>query len=307
MKKHSILISVYNGDSYIGDTLDSLAEHMNYPFVELIVYDDGSNDSTQSIIRENVERFSDLNIDYHCYFGDTNNGKAFGFSKLLELCSGDSISFLGADDCVTCNYVNAIKIFQANTDPYTILASSMLIADENLNVTSTRKPTSACNSAFYANTLPGGSLIFSKSIAEIIHPLPPQLANEDYWIQLHASYYKFAVVKQYLPIIIYRTHPSSSRSRDGNLLPIKILRSYRLNQRCTTMKLFASKISSSQSTSLLINLYYHGMKSCLFLSRIHIVFRIPLILFILPFFTFLGLCRRTFFDAKVMIFDLFLI
>ena len=86
----SIIVSCYNGEKYIGDTLNSLLIQ-SYTNIEIVVVNDGSTDESERIIKS----FLDKRITY---FKQTNKGQCaalnYGFSKSV----GSYIKFYDADD-----------------------------------------------------------------------------------------------------------------------------------------------------------------------------------------------------------------
>jgi glycosyltransferase involved in cell wall biosynthesis len=86
----SIIVSCYNGEQYIADTLNSLL-NQTYPQLEIIVVNDGSTDNSETVIKS----FADKRISYYY---QSNKGQCaalnYGFSKS----SGKYIKFYDADD-----------------------------------------------------------------------------------------------------------------------------------------------------------------------------------------------------------------
>lgn len=86
--KVSVIIPVYNAEKYLRKCLDSVfSQNIN---VEVIVIDDGSNDSSIQIINE----YSDVKLIQNL----SNQGPALARNKGIELAHGDYIAFLDADD-----------------------------------------------------------------------------------------------------------------------------------------------------------------------------------------------------------------
>lgn len=85
----SIIITVFNGEKYIKQTLQSIIDQ-EYPKLEIIVIDDGSTDKTASI----VEQFS-ADISYHY---QPNSGIAKGWNNGVEKATGTYLTFIDADD-----------------------------------------------------------------------------------------------------------------------------------------------------------------------------------------------------------------
>lgn len=86
----SIVVSCYNGEKYIADTLNSLLAQ-TYSNIEIVVVNDGSTDESEKVIKS----FSDPRIKY---FRQANKGQCsalnYGFSKSI----GEYIKFYDADD-----------------------------------------------------------------------------------------------------------------------------------------------------------------------------------------------------------------
>jgi glycosyltransferase involved in cell wall biosynthesis len=86
----SILMPVYNGEQYLRQAIDSTLKQ-TYPLWELVVVDDGSTDSTSTI----VQSYSDPRIRYTY---QENRGQAAALNHGLELARGEFITTLDADD-----------------------------------------------------------------------------------------------------------------------------------------------------------------------------------------------------------------
>jgi glycosyltransferase involved in cell wall biosynthesis len=92
--KISIALATYNGEAYIWDQLDSLANQTYLP-QELIVCDDGSVDRTLYW----VEKFAEIApFPVHIYRNEKPLGLADNFLRTASLCEGDLIAFCDQDD-----------------------------------------------------------------------------------------------------------------------------------------------------------------------------------------------------------------
>lgn len=86
----SIIIPVYNAESYIKKTIQSVLNQTYRP-VEIIVVDDGSTDQSA----ENIRQFQQPEVKYHF---QSNLGAASARNRGIELAKGEYLSFLDADD-----------------------------------------------------------------------------------------------------------------------------------------------------------------------------------------------------------------
>jgi glycosyltransferase involved in cell wall biosynthesis len=88
-KKISVIISVYNGENYLSNAIESVLQQ-DYDDKEIIVIDDGSIDGTQEVIRE----FGKKVISIY----QKNRGLGAGRNAGVKASSGDYIAFLDHDD-----------------------------------------------------------------------------------------------------------------------------------------------------------------------------------------------------------------
>lgn len=96
-RQFSIIIPVRNGGAFIGETLDSVSAQTNNDF-EVIVIDDGSTDSTVSVVKS---RMND-GLPILLITGD-QNGVSAARNSGLHKASGKIVLFLDADDLLERN------------------------------------------------------------------------------------------------------------------------------------------------------------------------------------------------------------
>lgn len=89
----SILIPAYNAAPWISDTIKS-ALNQTWPRKEIIIVDDGSCDGTETIAR----RFASKSVSV---ISRQNQGASAARNRALELCQGDYIQWLDADDLLS--------------------------------------------------------------------------------------------------------------------------------------------------------------------------------------------------------------
>ena len=93
--KVSIIVPVYNLESYIGNTLRSLLTQ-TYQNIEIVLVDDGSNDSSLSIIQDFASQDSRI-----IYTSQSNGGAAKARNTGLSLATGEFITFVDGDDMLS--------------------------------------------------------------------------------------------------------------------------------------------------------------------------------------------------------------
>jgi glycosyltransferase involved in cell wall biosynthesis len=85
----SVIISVFNGEKYLAETIESVL-NQHYPHIEIIIVNDGSTDGSGEVAQRFVPP-----VRYHC---QSNSGIAAAWNKGIEIACGNFISFLDADD-----------------------------------------------------------------------------------------------------------------------------------------------------------------------------------------------------------------
>lgn len=90
----SICIPTYNNAEYIKETMQSVLRQ-TYKNIELIVVDDCSKDDTAEVVRSVKDDRVKL------YINEKNLGMAGNWNRCMELCSGEYIRLLCADDLIS--------------------------------------------------------------------------------------------------------------------------------------------------------------------------------------------------------------
>lgn len=107
-KLFSIVIPVYNGEKHLRGMLDSLIR-VQFPLMEILLVDDGSTDSSASIIAEYVQQ--DSRIDY---IYEDNAGIVEARNHGLRLAKGKYVCFFDQDDFVNLDvYVDLLEKMQS--------------------------------------------------------------------------------------------------------------------------------------------------------------------------------------------------
>lgn len=89
----SIIIPIYNGAKYIGESLESIGHQTYTGECEIIIIDDGSTDKSREIIKNYAHPVK--------YFYQNNAGAGAARNHGVKMSKGEFIAFLDADDCWT--------------------------------------------------------------------------------------------------------------------------------------------------------------------------------------------------------------
>ena len=110
--KVSVLMSVYNGESYLGEAVESI---LNQTFIdfEFIIVDDGATDSTWSILSEYAARDKRIVLLQN----KNNIGLAKSLNKGLAMARGEYIARQDADDIsLSVRFVNQVEYLDKNRE-----------------------------------------------------------------------------------------------------------------------------------------------------------------------------------------------
>lgn len=106
----SIIIPVYNVESYLHDCLNSVAAQ-SYPHFEVIMVDDGSTDTSGQICQAYADKDSRFKVLHQA-----NAGAANAKNAGLELANGAYIAFIDSDDWVEPNWLAKMITAAKKTD-----------------------------------------------------------------------------------------------------------------------------------------------------------------------------------------------
>lgn len=103
----SIIIPVYNNESYLRATLQSVLAQA-YPDVDVLVVDDGSTDGSLTICHEFAQKDKRLRVIHK-----ENGGVSSARNRGIEEAAGQYIAFVDGDDCIDPEmYTTMIAVLQ---------------------------------------------------------------------------------------------------------------------------------------------------------------------------------------------------
>ena len=100
--KVSVIVPVYNTEKYLRKCLDSLV-NQDFSDYEIVIVNDGSTDSSESIINEYVSKY-----DFIKSFTKANGGLSSARNYGIDKASGNYLAFVDSDDYVESNYLKEL-------------------------------------------------------------------------------------------------------------------------------------------------------------------------------------------------------
>ncbi|MCY0977110.1 glycosyltransferase family 2 protein [Chryseobacterium wangxinyae] len=214
--KVAVLLATYNSEKYLADLLDSLVDQ-TYRNWELTVKDDGSSDSTLSILADYQKRDHRINV---LKSDEINLGPAITFMKLLSYVEADYYFFCDHDDVWLADKVQKTLVVlqeceKENPDIPIVVHTDLKVVNKDLHVinpsfwkSSGIKPyllkKKGISEVF--NFVTGCTMCFNRKIKEIVFPFPHNIPMHDWWITLCVIKHKGRVVEIEEPLILYRQH-----------------------------------------------------------------------------------------------------
>lgn len=98
----SVIVPVYNGEKYIQKCLDSISAQ-EYSNIEVIVVDDGSNDTSADIVADKARRDSRIRL-----LQQPNQGVAIARNHGVKHAKGKYLLFVDADDYIGKSYIREL-------------------------------------------------------------------------------------------------------------------------------------------------------------------------------------------------------
>jgi len=128
----SIVIPTYNGMPYLEEAINSIL-CQDYPYVELIVLDDGSTDSTKDFLKQYQGKFY--------YESQTNIGQAETLNKGWNMCKGEIIGYLASDDILDPTAIStSVDCFNQNPGIVMTYPDNILINAKSQSITRIAAP-----------------------------------------------------------------------------------------------------------------------------------------------------------------------
>ncbi len=122
-KALSIIVPVYNVESYLSRCLDSIINN-DLSNIEVIVINDGSTDNSGSICDEYAKKYNEIRV-FHKANGGLSDARNFGISKS----TAKYLWFIDSDDFIEENSIKKIINLLQEYNPEVLVCKSRVITD----------------------------------------------------------------------------------------------------------------------------------------------------------------------------------
>lgn len=196
--KVTILLAVSDGEAFIAEAIASIIDQ-SYGNWELIVVSNGSTDGTVAICRK-FERTDARVRVFDLPHPNKNAAYNFAFAQS----TGDLLCFFAADDRLPPESISERvgALLEQGDEAYSTCCLQTFADDPKYDGIVFPRNRARANHS-------GGSLMFSRALAERIFPLPVGQPNEDTWASLHLRAFgsNRHIPK---PLYLYRIHGGNS-------------------------------------------------------------------------------------------------
>lgn len=198
MSKVAILLAVHNGAPYLDAALESVC-NQSFTDWEVLAVENGSTDETLSILRKWEQKDTRIKV-----FVNDAKGKNRAYNRAFQESKGDFLCFLAADDILHPDslQIRLQPMLNDDTTSFTTCLLQTISADAKFDGIVFPKNHEAPNYS-------GGSIFFTKDLANKVFPIPEHLPNEDVWTALHLK--NFGTGKHLsTSLYYYRIHDANS-------------------------------------------------------------------------------------------------
>jgi len=228
MKRLAILLSTYNGEKYLEEQIESILQQ-SFSNFDIYIRDDGSTDSTISIIQEYTQQYSNIH-----FFKGLNLGAAMSFMDLVKEVDSDYYMFCDQDDVWLQNKIeksiSKINQIEKKSEGAVLVFSDAKIVDEKLNLVDnsfwnynkTYPKILLSNPKFINvfNCTPGCTMIFNNELKKYLTDYDEDILMHDWYIMIKALQ-KGIVSCVNESLMLYRQH--SNNTIGANKVSVKIL------------------------------------------------------------------------------------
>lgn len=201
--KISVILSVYNGERYLKQSIESILEQTFADF-EFIIMDDGSSDGSFRIIRG----YDDDRIKV--IRNEVRNGLTKSLNKALKKARGKYVARQDADDIsLPSRFEEQIEFFERHPET-ALLGTSIFIMDEKGRILEEKK---ACprpsRNLLKRNEIFHGSVMFKKAVIDNLggyNELFKHSQDYELWLRI-AKYHDIRNLQ--IPLYALRLHKSS--------------------------------------------------------------------------------------------------
>jgi len=217
----SILLASYNGEKYITEQIESLLCQTFQNF-KLFICDDKSTDDTYSLVLRYAEKYPDRILV--AQNKENSSSAKYNFMQMMISHKDDYVMLCDQDDVWLPNKIEItlakMKEMESRVgaDSALLVHTDLRVVSEDLTMVISPSFKEAMNSNFnrvmlrdqiIQNTLTGCTVLYNRSLADLIDRMPRFMVMHDWWLMLIAS--AFGGIEGIdAQTVLYRQHGENS-------------------------------------------------------------------------------------------------
>lgn len=208
----SVLMSVFNGEAFLAQAIESVLNQTWNQF-EFLIIDDGSSDRSAAIISDYAQRDSRIRAVRH-----DNRGRAESLNIGMHLASGQFIARMDADDIALPRRLELQQDFLMNNPSVGVVGGAYELVDRGEQIIRTMRPPTKDSEIkalmLRSNPMCHPSVVMRKDVALSVGGYRPLFMDaDDYDLFLRMGELS-ALANVSEPVLKYRLHPSQVSVRN---------------------------------------------------------------------------------------------
>lgn len=215
MSKVHIILSTYNGESYVEAQIESILNG-TYQDIHIEVSDDGSTDRTVDLIKKMITKYPDK-LSLHV--NEKNMGYTKNFLYAVTRAEGEYIMFCDQDDIWMEDKVetslNALQNSEEQGKPTMIFTDAWLYDNDTKETMGLFQKNSHYNSEkvdiahlLIENKCIGCTIMMNQYVKDYLQQIPDEIRVHDWWIALICSAFG-SITYVDKPTLYYRQHSAN--------------------------------------------------------------------------------------------------
>lgn len=223
----SIAMCTYNAERWVLPQLESFVLQTVLP-AELVLQDDGSTDSTMSVVEAFAKRAP---FEVRIERNESNQGPTGNFERAMSRCTGDVMVFSDADDVwLPQRIARTLTVLQDRPSVGCVFSDAQLVDADlrplGMTLWESIRFTEADQRAFVAGDVVdalfrrtigfGGCMTIRRPVLDLALPIERPWGHDNWTASIATALFDVAIVNE--PLMLYRQHASQySGGRGGSL------------------------------------------------------------------------------------------
>ena len=196
----SIIMSVYNGEQFLREAIESVI-NQSFSKWELIITDDNSSDNSAEIIREYLARDKRIKL----LVNEINDGLTVSLNRMLKYAKGKYVARLDSDDvCLPNRLEKEVKYLENNKKVFMVCSYAMAIGSKMGVIKTVKNSERLKASLLFANSIVHSTIMFRNNYDYYYDESCKKAQDVELWDRFEADGKRIHVIDK--PLVMYRYH-----------------------------------------------------------------------------------------------------